>query len=106
MNIEFAYRYRDFGNFKSYNSVVLGNRKNLAAEEIHAKISGMFTSDPIFEASLLKVPEMFFKQFPYDPDLDWAMHEYIGVSGTDLPVDDLRHRDITDLLAVMEQTQK
>jgi hypothetical protein len=102
MNIEFEYRYRDYGNFKNYNSVVFGNKNNLASKEIDRIISEVLGSDQFFEASRLGVPEMFFKQFPYDPELDWPMHEYCGVSETASPINDAQSRDISDLLSRME----
>jgi hypothetical protein len=103
LNIEFAYLYRDFGNFKSYNSVVFGNKNNLAPKEIDQIICEALGNDHFFEASRLKVPEMFFKQFPYDPKLDWTMHEYCGVSQTASPINDVQSRDISDLLSRLVQ---
>jgi hypothetical protein len=56
VNIEFEYRYRDYGNFKNYNSVVFGNEKNLAVEEIDSVISRVFGDDRTFEASAWESP--------------------------------------------------
>jgi hypothetical protein len=102
-NLEFEYRYRDCGNFKNRNSIVFGNKRNLSAEETNSRILQIVGNDQTFEASRLRVPEMFFKEFPYDPELDWPMHEYCGVSETDLPATDTENRDIGDLLALMEK---
>ncbi len=102
MSVEFQYRYRGHGNFKNYNSVVFGNENSLAVEEIDQRISQFLGSDRIFEASRLKIPEMFFKEFPYDPELDWQMHEYLGVSESDKPVSDPQHRDIQEFLSQMK----
>ena len=101
MNVEFEYMYRDFGNFKNYNSVVFGNQLDLSADEIHRTICGILGGDHNFEAAQLGLPEMFFKQFPYDPELDWPMHEYYAVKESDLPVNDLERRDILDLILSM-----
>jgi hypothetical protein len=102
MNIEFNYRYRDFGNFKRYGSVVFGNRRGITKEEIDEALLRLTGSDQAFRASELAIPEMFFTEFPYSPRLDWEMHEYCGVSETDAEIDDVRLRDIADLLAQME----
>ncbi len=99
MNIKFQYRYRDYGNFKNYNSVIFRNGDNLPVEAIDKIISKVLLRDTSFEASRLNVPEMFFKNFPYDPELDWPMHEYCGVEETDLPQNDTQGRDIRDLIS-------
>jgi len=51
LNINFEYRYRDYGNFKNYNSVVFGNEKNLTVEEIDRIISQVLGYDRTFEAA-------------------------------------------------------
>lgn len=101
MNIEFEYLYRDSGNFKSYGSVVFGNPNNVTIEEIDQSIIELLGDDRTFNASRLAVPEMFFTEFPYNPDLDWGLHEYSGVSASHLPVNDAQRRDISDLLSQM-----
>lgn len=98
MNVEFSYRYRDFGNFKKYGSVVFGNRGGIPAEEIDQALLRLTGNEQVFVASELSIPEMFFTEFPYSPKLDWEMHEYCGVSETDAQVDDAEGRDIEDLL--------
>jgi hypothetical protein len=101
MNVEFQYRYRDFGNFKRYNSVVFGNESGMQIDDISRIMLQLVGDDETFTASRLGIPETFFTDFPYNPSLDWEMHEYCGVSSTDLPNDDARSRDIRDLLAQM-----
>lgn len=102
MNVEFNYRYRDFGNFKKYGSVVFGNRAGIPLEKIHQALLQLTGDEEAFVASELAIPEMFFTEFPYSPRLDWEMHEYCGVSETNAQVDDTLLRDISDLLAQME----
>ena len=99
MNVAFEYRYRDLGNFKNHNSVVFANRLGLPAEKISNTLLELTGADNLFFASDHGLPEMFFKDFPYDPDLDWEMHEYLGASDTDMPADDHKGRDISDLLS-------
>lgn len=102
MNIEFTYRYRDLGNFKNHGSVIFGNQKDLSVEKIDEVLINLTGENQTFVASRLKIPEMFFADFPYDPELDWEMHEYCGVSVTDLPINDILGRDIDDLIAQMK----
>lgn len=101
MNVQFEYRYRDLGNFKRYGSVVFGNRNDLPTDNINRLLLELTGSDETFVASRLGIPEMFFPDFPYSPSLDWEMHEYCGVSQTDLPINDAQGRDIMDLLSQM-----
>lgn len=102
MNVEFQYRYRDFGNFKNYGSVVFGNQSGLPTDEINRGLIQLTGDDETFAASRLGIPEMFFTDFPYNPDLDWEMHEYCRVSPTKLPVNDAQGRDIEELLSQMK----
>jgi hypothetical protein len=99
MNVALQYRYRDLGNFKNYNSVVFANKLGLPAEKINNTLLELTGPDHLFFAADHGLPEMFLKDFPYDPELDWEMHEYLGASETDLPIDDATGRDILDLLS-------
>ncbi len=101
MNVEFQYRYRDFGNFKRYNSVVFGNQSSLPIDDISRVLLRLTGGDETFVASQFGIPDMFFTEFPYNPNLDWQMHEYCGVSKTELPINDAQKRDIKDLLSQM-----
>jgi len=103
MNIEFRYMYRDMGNFKNYGVVVFGNRINRNPEEIRKQIFCFLSSDNIFKASELRIPDLFFKNYPYDSELDHEMHEFFEVSETELPASDAIQRDIADLLLDMEK---
>ena len=98
MNVQFDYRYRDWGNFKRNGSVVFGNRSRLDIEEIGQRITGALVDGEFFDASSLQIPELFFPDFPFDPDLDHGWHEFCGVSETHSPVDDLSGRDVAELL--------
>ncbi|MGA3262411.1 MAG: hypothetical protein ABSC47_00015 [Terracidiphilus sp.] len=102
MNVEFQYRYRDFGNFKRYGSVVFGNESGLLIDDISRSLLQLTGDDETFAAFRLGIPEIFFTDFPYNPSLDWEMHEYCGVSPTDLPINDAQGRDIGDLLSRMK----
>jgi hypothetical protein len=59
MNIEFEYRFRDCGSYTNYNSVVFAIKKDLASKEIDQIISEVLENSRFFEASRLRVPEVF-----------------------------------------------
>jgi hypothetical protein len=103
MNIEFQYMYRDLGNFKNYGSVVFGNKSALSIAAISRALIGSFGEDRNFAASDLGVPNLFFKEFSYDPTLDWEMHEFCSVVRTNLPINDTYKRDIRDLLPQLKE---
>jgi hypothetical protein len=86
------------GNFKNYGEVVFGNRLSCNAEQIHKQIFSILGTDQFINASDLRIPNLFFTNFPYDPELDHEMHEYFGVSETELPASDAEQRDIADFL--------
>jgi hypothetical protein len=90
------------GNFKNFGEVIFGNRMNCGSDEIHNRITDILGSDPIIKASDLGIPNMFFSNFPYNPELDHEMHEYFRVMETDRPIDDNDQRDIIDFLTELE----
>jgi hypothetical protein len=104
MNIEFEYRYRDLGNFKKYGAVVFGNRDCLTIDEICNRVSSSLADERSFNASRCGIPNLFFSNFPFDPDLDHDSHEFFGASESDLPVNDAAKRDILDLLEEMQES--
>jgi len=106
MNIEFEYMYRDLGNFKSYGTVVFSNQFSLSAPAVNSALLSALGSYQNFRASDLGIPELFFKEFAFDSELDWEMHEFCDVVQTDLPVSDTRARDIKDVLQEVEALRK
>jgi hypothetical protein len=95
--------YRDMGNFKNYGEVVFGNLLNRSSEEIRKQIFRFLGSDHIIKASDLRIPDLFFKNFPYDPELDHEMHEFFEVSESELPASDAEQRDIADFLTEIKK---
>jgi len=105
MNIEFRYLYRDMGNFKNYGEVIFANRLNSDAEEIRKQIFSILGPDHTIKASDLGIPDLFFKNFTYDPELDHEMHEFVEVLRTENPANDAAQRDIAYLLIEMRAHQ-
>jgi hypothetical protein len=102
MNIEFHYLYRDLGNFKNFGSLVFANSSHLAIDEIRRRIERATDCDRTFVASRLKMPELFFRDFPFNPELDHGFHEFFDTLETELPSNDPANRDIRDLLVELE----
>jgi hypothetical protein len=102
MNIEFEYRYRDWGNFKRYGSVVFQNQHHLTIEDVCQRVQFALTDDQFFDASQLGIPGLFFRDSPFDPDLDHGLHEFCSVSQMEPSANDAHNRDILDLLLKME----
>jgi hypothetical protein len=102
MNIEFEYRYRDWGNFKRYGAVVFQNQHRISIDEVSQRVLSASIDGQFIDASQLGLPELFFRDSPFDPDLDHGLHEYCSVSETELPANDASSRDILDLLLRME----
>jgi hypothetical protein len=102
MNIEFEYRYRDWGNFKKYGAIVFGNRNCLTADVVSQRVSLALADGQSFSATECGVPDLFFDDSPFDPDLDHGSHEFYGTSETESPINDAANRDILDLLAEMK----
>jgi hypothetical protein len=102
MNVKFHYRYRDWGNFKNYGSVVFGNRCELAFDQIRQRIKSATPYEHSFVASRLKLPDLFFRDYAFDPELDHGFHEFFDVTETALPVNDALQRDIFDLLVEID----
>ena len=96
VNVEFQYLYRDAGNFKNFGSVIFANRGGIDVASVEEAIrSAIFENQ--FDAASLKVPELFFKEFPYDPELDHPLHEFACLIATDGRVTDAHRRDIADI---------
>jgi len=96
VNVEFQYLYRDAGNFKNFGSVIFGNRSGASIASVEEAIRSK-TFENLFDAASLQLPELFFKEFPYDPELDHPLHEFAGLVATDGKVNDACSRDIADI---------
>lgn len=103
MNIELEYLYRDCGNFKNFGKVVFANIRNFGAKEVHDKVLSLVVPEPFIKASELGLPNLYFQDFPYDPELDHELHEYYRVCETEKPTNDAANRDIEDLLSEIDR---
>ena len=102
MRIEFTYFYRDYGNYKNFDSVVFANHNGYNAGELRNSILGVLGPDQLIDTSRLEIPSLYFEDFPFDPDLDHYQHEFFEVAETHLPTNDTKCRDITSLLCALK----
>jgi hypothetical protein len=79
-NIRFNYLYRDFGNFKLFNSVIFVNPSQISILEIESKIKQKLVDGEYFDPKKWKIPILAFPE--YDHDLDHQWNEYESVELT------------------------
>jgi hypothetical protein len=97
-NVEFAYLYRDGGNYKKRGRVVFSNPDCLNSVEVERQLRLTFMEDGLFIASQIRVPDVFLYvdgAFSYD---DHCFHEFDAVRSTPVAVDDAHGRSIGDFL--------
>ena len=80
-NIKFNYLYRDSGNYKRYNSVILANPDNIDLLELEALIKSKLIDETWFYADKWNLPEVFTKVIDFRIDPTW--HEFESVEYTD-----------------------
>lgn len=83
MNVKFSYLYRDAGNYKNFGEVVFSNDKGLTIQEIQAVIFACLIEERWFVADRWSLPDLHFKEFDWDSELDHEWHEYEMLEETD-----------------------
>jgi hypothetical protein len=90
MNIKLCYLYRDAGNYKQYNEIVFTNPTRLPLEEIKQTILKNLIDGSWFIAKHWNVPDMHFKEYTWDSEIDHEWHEFDSVEATaDTPAKDI-----------------
>jgi hypothetical protein len=82
MNIKFRYLYRDGANYKSFNEIIFRNRDNLNLKEVDEIIRAKLIDSKWFVATDWKIPDMHFKEYSWDSDIDHEWHEFENVEET------------------------
>jgi hypothetical protein len=82
MNIKFSYLYRDGANYKQFNEVVFSNPNNLTGNEIEATIKKQLIDSEWFVAKDWKLPDMRFKEYAWDSEIDHDWHEFESIEET------------------------
>jgi hypothetical protein len=98
MNLQLNYMYRDYGNYKSHNSVIFKNQEKLNAAAADELVRAVLIDGMYFVAQLAKLPELFFKDFGYDSGLDHEWHEFDSFEETDAEPSDEHGRDAHALI--------
>ena len=102
-NLKLSYLYRDGGNYKNYNEVVFSNRKYLRVDEIRNFIQRHLIDEIWFYADKWGLPDLHFKEYNYDYNIDVDWHEFENIEGTNDPITDTR--DIDDFLNIISGSQ-
>lgn len=103
MNIKFSYLYRDGANYKQFNEVVFGNPSKLSVQEIETTIKENLIDSQWFVAKDWRVPDMHFKEFSWDSEIDHDWHEFESIEETLELVTTENH--IEDFLSIVSKTK-
>ena len=76
MNIKFRYLYRDGANYKNYNEVIFSNPNGISLEIIENIIRECLIDGVWFVATKWNLPDMHFKEYSWDSDIDHDWHEF------------------------------
>ncbi len=99
MNVKFEYLYRDAGNFKQWGEVIFSNENGLNVLDIDRSIRECLIDQEFFIAEKLNVPVLYFSIF--NPELDHGWHEFGSVMDCENEATDLKNRDISDFLRIV-----
>ena len=76
-----SHLYRDYANYKNYNSVIFNNDTNLDFGFIEVSIRSSLIDGEWFYASIWGLPDLHFENF--DDQNDHPYHEYEGIETTE-----------------------
>ena len=79
MNIKFSYLYRDACNYKRFCEVIFSNPNELGLDEIEMIIKDNLIEDCWFIAKELKLPDVHFKNYAWDNQIDHEWHEFESI---------------------------
>lgn len=82
MNIKLCYLYRDGANYKNHHSVIFKNPGKVSLEEIRGAIRSKLIDDCWFVARKWNLPDLHFKQYAWDDEIDHQWHEFKCVAYT------------------------
>lgn len=96
MSVLFKYLYRDAGNYKLWNELVLTNRNGIDVQDAEKTIRSSLIDGEFFIAEQIAVPVLRFEK--HDPDLDHGWHEFHSIMESDDPGEEQPARDLSDFL--------
>jgi hypothetical protein len=82
-NIKVFYCYCDAGNNKQNGSFVFTNTSGKSIQEVEIGLSARLIEGSWFVASEWGLPDLHFKKYEHDEDLDHDWHELVCVEETD-----------------------
>jgi hypothetical protein len=82
MNIKFSYLYRDASNYKQFHEVVFENSGNIPFEVIQSIIISNLIDECWFVAKDWHLPDLHFKEYEWDDQIDHDCHEFSGIEET------------------------
>ena len=83
MNIKLTYLYRNGANYKQYHSIVFPNPAAISAKEIQTTITNHLIDQSWFIAKEWNLPDLHFKEYPWDNEIDHECHEFASVEETE-----------------------
>jgi hypothetical protein len=98
-NIEFAYLYRDGGNYKSRSTVVFCNPERLSPSAIALELRQAFLPDGLFIAHQISLPEVFLYGNGNPTSDDHCFHEFDSVEMTSDSPNDQYGRSVGQFMA-------
>jgi hypothetical protein len=82
MNLKFAYLYRDGANYKNFNEVIFSNPNSRSVKDVESLIKMALIDEAWFVAKDWNLPDIHFKEYPWDPETDHEWHEFEFIQET------------------------
>ncbi|MEO9146287.1 MAG: hypothetical protein ABI237_12105 [Ginsengibacter sp.] len=82
MNIKLSYLYRDASNYKQFHEVVFANPNDIPFKEILPLIRSRLIDGCWFIAKDWNLPDMHFKEYDWDEEVDHEWHEVESIVET------------------------
>lgn len=101
MSVVFKYLYRDAGNYKLLDEIILANRSGIDVHSAEKTIRSSLISGEFFIAEEIKVQPLRFEK--RDPDLDHGWHEFYSIMEADDLVGEEPARDLSDFLQDLQR---
>lgn len=87
VQLKISYQYRDAGNNKKYDEIVLDNPSGISSDALFSLFRDAFIRDQQYSElthirpEQIGLPTLFFDE--YDPELDHSLHEVLEISSTE-----------------------
>jgi len=82
MNIKFTDLYRDAANYKQYYEIIFANSNELPIQKIQSAITKNLIDGNWFIAKDWNLPDIHFKEYDWDDEIDHSWHEFMGIEET------------------------